>query len=179
MSPTPLSTFLERNAAYVENEKHTPLPTLEELTGQGHDFETNIVLTCCDNRVEPEKFLGLNPLDFTLVIRNTGGRVEFAMKDIMLFSAFMKLKSVIVIHHTNCGASHFKDDIIRDTLFSRHPDHPEVKDLVFGAFEDLEQSVRDDLKLLKSSPFVSKELADNSYGLTYNIKTGRIARVEE
>ena len=42
----------------------------------------------------------------------------------------------------------------------------------------LEQSVRDDLALLKASPLVRKELAENAKGFVYDIKTGLLTPVE-
>jgi carbonic anhydrase len=42
----------------------------------------------------------------------------------------------------------------------------------------LEQSVRDDLNFLKTSPYIPKALADSSYGFIYDIKTGLLSRVD-
>jgi carbonic anhydrase len=38
----------------------------------------------------------------------------------------------------------------------------------------LEQSVRDDVQLVKGSPLMRKELADRTRGFIYDIKTGRL-----
>lgn len=42
----------------------------------------------------------------------------------------------------------------------------------------LEQSVRDDLAILRASPFIRKELAQESIGFVYNLKTGELSKVE-
>jgi carbonic anhydrase len=42
----------------------------------------------------------------------------------------------------------------------------------------LEQSVRDDLELLRTSPYVPEALAKNSHGFTYDIQTGLLTPVE-
>jgi carbonic anhydrase len=42
----------------------------------------------------------------------------------------------------------------------------------------LEQSVRDDLAILKSSPFIKKELADRCVGFVYDLETGALTIVE-
>ena len=41
----------------------------------------------------------------------------------------------------------------------------------------LEQSVRDDLAILRASPFIRKELAQRSVGFIYDLKTGELSRV--
>ena len=43
----------------------------------------------------------------------------------------------------------------------------------------LEQSVRDDLAVIKGSPLMRKELADHSYGFIYDIKTGLVSAVKD
>lgn len=42
----------------------------------------------------------------------------------------------------------------------------------------LEQSVRDDLQVLKTSPYIPRELADRSSGFVFDIKTGLLSQVE-
>lgn len=74
----------------------------------------------------------------------------------MLFDEFLGLTTILVIHHTgvyssfllnlsneypdslstDCGASHFKDEDIRKAHLNRLPDHPEIKSMVFGAFDE-------------------------------------------
>ena len=43
----------------------------------------------------------------------------------------------------------------------------------------LEQSVRDDLAVIKGSPLVRKQLADRTYGFVYDIKTGLVSPLED
>ncbi|KAM0263215.1 hypothetical protein ACHAQJ_001370 [Trichoderma viride] len=131
-------TFLERNKTYAET--HTPAPTIAEQKALGLTFETTLVVTCVDFRLNPDQFLQIKPHD--------------------------------------CGASQFKNEDIRAVHKSRLPDHSEIDGMVFGAFDDVEQSVRDDLQILKTSPYVPKKLADNSFGFVYDIKTGLLTSVE-
>lgn len=42
----------------------------------------------------------------------------------------------------------------------------------------MEQSVRDDLAILKASPFIRKELADRCVGFMYNLETGALTSVD-
>jgi carbonic anhydrase len=41
----------------------------------------------------------------------------------------------------------------------------------------LEKSVRDDIAMVKASPFIRKELADRSFGYVYDLGTGRLTPV--
>lgn len=43
----------------------------------------------------------------------------------------------------------------------------------------LEQSVRDDLAVIKGSALVRKQIADRTYGFIYDIKTGLVSPVED
>jgi carbonic anhydrase len=42
----------------------------------------------------------------------------------------------------------------------------------------LEESVREDLAWLRSSPFIKKELAERTHGFIYDIKSGKVNKVE-
>ncbi|UKZ64021.1 uncharacterized protein TrAtP1_005243 [Trichoderma atroviride] len=150
-------TLLERNKKYSET--HSPAPTIGEQVALGRVFQTTLV-----NQV--------------LISRNPAGRVAPALQQVMLFDVFLGLKSVIVIHHTDCGASQFKEAEVREAHKSRLPDHSEIDDMVFGAFDDVEQSVRDDLHILKTSPYVPKRIADQCFGYVYDIKTGLLTPVD-
>ena len=41
----------------------------------------------------------------------------------------------------------------------------------------IEQSIKDDLAILKASPLIREELAAKSYGFLYDIKTGELKTV--
>ncbi|KAL7940492.1 carbonic anhydrase [Trichoderma barbatum] len=150
-------TLLERNKKYAKT--HDPASTIAEQKALGRVFETTLV-----NQI--------------LISRNPAGRVTPALQEVMLFDVLLGLKSVIVIHHTDCGASHFKDADIREIHKSRLPDHSEIDNMVFGAFDNVEQSVRDDLHTLKTSPYVPKRIADHSVGFVYDIKSGLLTPVD-
>ncbi|KUJ08839.1 carbonic anhydrase [Mollisia scopiformis] len=169
--------LLQRNKKYAEN--HQAFPTMAEVVENGGVFETTLVLTCVDFRVNPDHFLQTKPEDQILVARSPAGRVDDSfVKEVMLFEAFLGLTSVLVIHHTDCGASHFKDANIRKFHKDRLPDHLEIDNMVFGAFDNLGQSVRDDIRFLKTSPYIPNKLADKCHGFIYDIKTGLLTPVE-
>ncbi|TKA77037.1 hypothetical protein B0A49_02218 [Cryomyces minteri] len=80
---------------------------------------------------------------------------------------------------SDCGAVHYEDAQIRAGLRERLPDHLEIDDMVFGAVAtSIEQSVKDDLSIPKSLPYIRKELANFSAGFVFDIKTGLLSPVE-
>jgi carbonic anhydrase len=68
----------------------------------------------------------------------------------------------------------FTDEGIRDKI--RADLHQNVDHIAFLPFGDLEQSVRDDIKILKDSPLV---LDVPVTGYLYEVETGKIVQVEE
>lgn len=106
----------------------------------------------------------------------------------------------------DCGFTYHTDNNLRQTLRLKHPNlDGEVDSLswdTFGSSERyvyhnrhhqvwipfpsvywplwtfrLEESVRDDLRLLKEQKFVRQELRDNVKGYVYDIKTGKLKEV--
>ncbi|KAL6893435.1 carbonic anhydrase [Trichoderma evansii] len=175
MPPASIDTLIKRNREYSKH--HVPGLTIEELQAAGDDSQRTIVITCTDNRINPEQFLQTKPQDGVVICRNPGGRTATALTSIMLYDAFVKVQDIIVIHHTGCGCLYFTEEDLRKVHKGRLPDHPEIDDMVFGAFSDVEQSVRDDLEFLKTSPYIPKALAERSYGYVFDLKTGLLSPV--
>ncbi|KAE8442446.1 hypothetical protein EG329_003347 [Mollisiaceae sp. DMI_Dod_QoI] len=143
------------------------------------DLPHIVVLTCADPRADPRYFLDLKPTDGILYFHNVNGHVAAIIDDILALDSFIGITDIMVVHHTDCGATHFTDDMIRTSLKNRLPNHEEIDKMAFGAVSDLEQSIRDDLAILKASPLMRKELLDRSVGFIYDIKTGKLNPVEE
>ncbi|CAF9923100.1 MAG: hypothetical protein ALECFALPRED_002299 [Alectoria fallacina] len=136
------------------------------------------VVTCADPRCIPEQFLELRPVE-AVIIRNMCGHAAPALNDILALDHLIGFTEIMVIHHTDCGALAFTDDQVRATLRKRRPDDEEIESMSFGTIKDLEQSVRDDLAVIKGSPLMRKELAERSYGFIYDIKTGLVSALED
>ena len=131
------------------------------------------VLTCMDARLHPEKFLGLEVGD-AHVIRNAGGRAsDDAIRSLAISQRLLGTKEIVVIHHTDCGmvtftneqlASKIKEDL--DVDASGHD---------FLPFGDLEQSVHDDLAILRSSPLIPADIP--IAGAIYDVRSGRLTEI--
>lgn len=102
--------------------------------------------------------MGLRRKIEATVVRTAGGRVHAAMSTLLVLSAVGNLgkKGVImVVHHTDCGLQTASDEEIRTSLGEGVGE--EGKELLqgtaFGSFERPEESVREDIDVLRASPF--------------------------
>ena len=128
------------------------------------------VVTCMDARLDPAKFLGLQEGD-AHVIRNAGGRAADAIRSLVISQQLLGTREVVVIHHTDCGMLTFTDDQLRQKL--RDDLGAQTTD-AFLPFSDLEQSVRDDVAAIRTSPLL-KDVPVR--GFIYDVRTGRLQEV--
>jgi carbonic anhydrase len=131
-----------------------------------------IVVTCMDARLLPSRFLGLEEGD-AHVIRNAGGRVQDALRSIVISQRLLGTKEVLVIHHTDCGMLTFKNEDLYEKV--RQDLNADATDIDFLPFPDLEQSVRDDVQFLKDSPLVPDDVSIR--GFVYDVKSGKLTEV--
>jgi carbonic anhydrase len=130
------------------------------------------VVACMDARLDPAKALGLEEGD-AHVIRNAGGRAADALRSLVISQRLLGTKEILVVHHTDCGMLTFDNP----TLYGicREDLGADVSDIDFLPFSDLEQSVREDVELIRSSPLIAKGTPVT--GFIYDVKTGRIREV--
>jgi len=131
------------------------------------------VLTCMDARLHPSRFLGLNEGD-AHVIRNAGGRAsDDAIRSLVISQQLLGTNIVLVIHHTDCGMVTFSNEDLRAKL--KQELHVDAGDIDFLPFRDLEQSVRDDVAKIKSSPLIPDNVEIS--GFIYDVRTGKLLPV--
>jgi carbonic anhydrase len=131
-----------------------------------------IVVTCMDARLLPSRFLGLEEGD-AHVIRNAGGRVQDALRSIVISQRLLGTDEVLVIHHTDCGMQTFQNE----DLYAKVQEDlgADASDIDFLPFPDLEQSVRDDVKFLEDSALVPDDVSVR--GFVYDVKNGKLSEV--
>ncbi|KAL7953036.1 carbonic anhydrase [Trichoderma compactum] len=157
---------------------HQPLPILEQLRATlPPGVSVVMVVTCCDPRVLPNQFLGGFRMEVSEV-RNAGGRVSEALRSIICVDHVLGVGTVIVIHHTDCGLTHLRNDFLHKSLTEKAPNNAaEIAKMDFLEILDLRASVIEDMKILKDSPYLRKDL--KVYGYVYDIKTGKLQDVKE
>ena len=141
---------------------HLPMPP-------GRKFA---VVACMDARLDPARALGLEEGD-AHVIRNAGGRAADAIRSLVISQRLLGTEEVIVVHHTDCGMLTFDND----TLYGicREQLGADASDIDFLPFSDVEQSVRDDVELIRSSPLIPSDMPVT--GFIYDVKDGTINQV--
>ncbi|UKZ74877.1 hypothetical protein TrVFT333_002547 [Trichoderma virens FT-333] len=170
-----LQELLERNAQRAQTFK--PILTFNEMSNLPLEKQLPMpkifIVSCDDPRIIASDVLGLKQWD-AVVATGVAGRIAHQFENMLFLDHFLHFEDIMIIHHTNCSAGIFKNDEIYRALEERAPGHPSIR---LPGFEDLEQSVRDDIEFVKSSPLVRKELADRTTGYIYDIHTGKLSLV--
>jgi carbonic anhydrase len=130
------------------------------------------IVTCMDARIIPSRALGLEEGD-AHVIRNAGGRARDALRSLVISQRLLGTNQIAVIHHTDCGMLTFTNPVL----------HAKVKQdlgadstaIDFLPFSDVEESVREDVEFLLSSPLIAREVPVR--GFIYDVRTGRLNEV--
>lgn len=130
------------------------------------------ILTCMDARVEPLRVLGLD-LGDAHIVRNAGGRVsDDVVRSAVLSSALLGTDHALVIHHTDCGLGPTTEEAVRSDLADAGI---EVGNLWLGTFEDLDDSIREDVAHLRAV-LGPRDVAVSGYA--YDVSTGRLRAVD-
>lgn len=158
--------FLKANQAYValHGEEHLPLKPKTKVA----------IVTCMDSRLHVAQALGL-ALGDAHILRNAGGRVtEDMIRSLVISQQQMGTREIVVLHHTDCGAQTFKNGEFQDYLKAELG--VDVSDQDFLPFTDVEESVREDMEILRQSPLIPEDVVIS--GAVYDVDTGRMSVVE-
>ncbi len=130
------------------------------------------IVLCMDARIDPVRVLGLPP-GTAHIIRNAGGRMAEALRSIAISQQLMGTREVAIVHHTECGMASVSDDEVRGRL--RDNLGADAPDIEFLTFADLDESVREDIRIYRASPIVLQDVPVR--GFVYDIRTGRLREV--
>ena len=62
--------------------------------------------------------------------------MSHSINDILALDGFVKINDILVVHHTDCGTTHFKDPLLREGLKARLPGlEKEIEGMTFGAID--------------------------------------------
>ena len=161
---TATDNFLSNNAEYASGFKGPlPLPPGRHVA----------VVACMDARLDVYRILGLREGE-AHVIRNAGGVVtDDAIRSLAISQRLLGTEEVILIHHTDCGMLTFTDDDFKRTI----QDETGVKPPWSAeAFPDLAEDVRQSLRRIENSPFVTKHVSLR--GFIFDVATGKLEEVK-
>ena len=133
------------------------------------------VLACMDSRILFERCLGLKPGDAHM-IRNAGGiATDDALRSLIVSHHLLETQEFIIINHTDCGLLKVKENELRSHLAKKmnasasEPAH-------FYAFDDLEANLREQVKKVKSHPWIPKNISVR--GFIYDVKNGALTEID-
>lgn len=131
------------------------------------------IVTCMDARIVPSRAFGLEEGD-AHVIRNAGGRARDALRSLVISERLLGTNEIAVIHHTDCGMLTFTN---RDLHAKVKQDlGADSSSIDFLPFSDVEESVREDVAFLLSSPLIPGDVLIR--GFVYDVRTGKLSEVD-
>ncbi|MBM7267208.1 carbonic anhydrase [Streptococcus sp. 2018037] len=157
--------FMKANKAYVDlhGTYHLPLKPKTKVA----------IVTCMDSRLHVAQALGL-ALGDAHILRNAGGRVtEDMIRSLVISQQQLGTREIVVLHHTDCGAQTFTNEDFAVQL--KRDLQVDVSGQDFLPFTDVEESVREDIALLKQSPLIPDDV--EIFGAVYDVDTGRMTEV--
>ena len=158
--------FMKANQAYVDlhGTSHLPIKPKTKVA----------IVTCMDSRLHVAQALGL-ALGDAHILRNAGGRVtEDMIRSLVISQQQLGTREIVVLHHTDCGAQTFKNEEF--AAFLNQELGVDVSGQDFLPFTDVEESVREDVALLRQSPLIPADVEIS--GAVYDVATGRMTVVQ-
>jgi len=155
--------YLANNAKYAETfSGPLPLPPSKHVA----------VVACMDARLDVYRILGLADGE-AHVIRNAGGVVtDDEIRSLAISQRLLGTREIILIHHTDCGMLTFTDDAFKKQIQDETGLKPEW---AAEAFADVDEDVRQSLRRIEASPFVTKH--ESLRGFVFDVATGKLTEV--
>ena len=157
--------FLKANQAYVElhGDLHLSIKPKTKVS----------IVTCMDSRLHVAPALGL-ALGDAHILRNAGGRVtEDMIRSLVISQQQMGTREIVVLHHTDCGAQTFNNEAFQEHLKCELG--VDVSGQDFLPFQDIDESVREDMKLLRECPLIPDDVIIS--GAVYDVDTGSMREI--
>jgi carbonic anhydrase len=130
------------------------------------------ILTCMDTRLDITGILGIAHGD-AHIVRNAGGLVtDDAIRSLSISQRLLGTEEIIVLMHEDCGLQGTSEEDLTEVL-SADGTPPTW---TVGAFEDLEQTLKRSLAMLRSSAhLVARE---SIRGFVFDPHSGRLREVD-
>jgi carbonic anhydrase len=155
--------YLANNAEYARDfAGPLPLPPSKHVA----------VVACMDARLDVYRVLGLKDGE-AHVIRNAGGVItDDEIRSLAISQRLLGTREIILIHHTDCGMLTFTDDDFKRSLQDDTGIKPQW---AAEAFSDLDEDVRQSMRRIEASPFVTKH--ESLRGFIFDVASGRLNEV--
>jgi carbonic anhydrase len=147
----------------------------QELAAPGlspHPRRKVVVLACMDARIDLFALLGLERGD-AHIIRNAGGLVtDDALRSLSVSQRLLGTEEIVVLMHEHCGLQGGSEEEFAQALAADGA----TPGWRLGAFQDLEATLRDSLRRLRSSPELPAR--DRIRGFVFDPDTGTLREPE-
>jgi carbonic anhydrase len=125
-----------------------------------------------DSRMDVHAMLGL-ALGEAHVIRNAGGIVtDDVVRSLTVSQRKMRTRSVLVIHHTDCGLLNLDEDGFTAELTADAGEPPSWRS---GTFADVDADVAASVATLRNSPYLAD--VTDIRGFVFEVATGLLREV--
>ncbi len=132
------------------------------------------ILACMDSRILFEMCMGVK-LGDAHMIRNAGGiATEDAIRSLIVSHHLLGTQEFVIINHTDCGLLKKNESELQAEMRKKMGEPREP--LHFHAFDNLEQNVREQIRRVKTHPWIPKEIPVR--GFIYDVKTGQLQEVK-
>jgi len=100
-----------------------------------------------------------------------------ALPDIVTLDSRFDIRQIVLLQHNDCGTSHVTKELVNkrisDAVKSDDEETKKMRDnVVEHKISHGEEGVREDLGLLRTSPFLRKELVESAVGFWLDTFTG-------
>jgi carbonic anhydrase len=129
------------------------------------------VLSCMDTRIDLFPMLGLDRGD-AHIIRNAGGLVtDDVIRSLSASQRLLGTEEIVVVMHDGCGLHGASEDDFAQALAADGA----LPSWRLGAFEDVEETLRNGLARLRSTPELPAR--DHIRGFVFNPESGMLREV--
>ncbi len=178
-----INEIMEYNKSFVEKEEYKSYETSK------YPKKKLAVLSCMDTRLTLllPAALGVKNGDIK-IIKNAGATISHSygsvMKSLMVCIYELGIDDILVIGHYDCGMLNLhSDEITKKMILAGISEETITKvkseidyDKWLSGFDDVEQSVRDTVSIIRDHPLIPKSIS--VYGLVIDPSTGRLNRLD-
>ena len=126
-----------------------------------------------DSRIEPLRMLGLRPGD-AKILRNAGARVtDDVLRTLVLATFLLGVDRVMVVAHTDCRMAGGTEEDVHAAV--EEAGGPDTRSLAFLVTDDQEETLRDDVQRIRSSPYLADRVEVG--GFLYDVHSGRLTQI--
>jgi carbonic anhydrase len=119
--------------------------------------------------------LGLPPADIDVIRTGRPAVTEDVLGELIISNRVLGTTEIMLLNHTGCGFTTFTDDEMNAKLRDSTGDASPAP-MRFFSFKDPEENTRQQIKSVRSHPWISKDVPVR--GFIFDVDTGRLREVK-